>query len=268
MNDLLERSTAIEAAGEACAYPHARSAKKGRIRVGIILAAISIYAILICLCAYFISDSLTIGKRMAADRFNATKDTAASESYQRFYDISYEKAEKAHHVSNRATITLGNLRRKQKLEVLHARDVYYDIKEPENKSWLNPNRDASLWLEVPAKGIFTVDLKPAEYIIDDESQYVLIRVPKPELSEFSIEYEHVETLHFEKPGIFKESAKYGADLAKERLENSELNIKQEMLNSQELYKRAETSAEAILENLVRQLNPNVPELEVEIEFFS
>lgn len=262
MNDLLERSTAIEAAGEARAYPPARPAKKSRARAGVILAAIGIYAILICLCVYFITDSLTVGARTVTDAFDAAKDIAASERYQSFYDRSFEKAEKEHHVSNRAAITLGNLRREQKLEVLQVQNVIYQEGYYEGS---NTKKAPDSLLEVPGKGIFTVNLKAAEYIIDDEMQYVLIRVPKPELGEFKLEEDGIT---FIKELEDKKNVQDGIKLTQNQYKDAELNMKREMLHSQELYKRAETSAEAILENLVRQLNPNVPELEVEIEFFS
>lgn len=200
---------------------------------------------------------------MAEDAFDAAKDTKASESYQCFYDSSYEKAEKAHHVSNRATITLGNLRREQKLEVLQVQNVIYQEGYLEGS---NTKKAPDSLLEVPGIGVFIVDLKPAEYIIDDERQYVLIRVPKPELGEFKLEEK--DTTPIVTPDKKGTTEKDGINLTQNQYKNAEIAIKQEMLNSQELYKRAETSAEAILENLVRQLNPNVPELEVEIEFFS
>lgn len=39
-----------------------------------------------------------------------------------------------------------------------------------------------VWMEFYGDGIFTVDMKASEFIIDYDRQYVLVRVPRPELT--------------------------------------------------------------------------------------
>lgn len=239
------------------------------------LGALAISTILLCLCVYWIMDTFVVGTRAAIDSFDAAKDNAAEDAYQFFYDMSYDAAEKSHHVSNNVSITIDDLREKQKLEVLKVSDVAYDSLEPKDQGWLKElianitdifDADVVSWLEVPGNGVFTVNLQSGEFIIDEERQYVLIRVPNPELTEFAIDYENVELLLFEKGGAFKNSAKYGVDKAMEQLPSAELTMMQNVNNNQEFYKRAKESTEKMLVNLVKQLNPQLPNLVVEIEF--
>lgn len=234
-----------------------------------------ISALLLYICVYMILDIFSVGTNAAIDSFNTAKDEAAEEAYQFFYDKSYEAAEKSHHVSNNVSISIGDLKEEQKLEVLKVSDVVYEIPHPEDQSWFEEmiesvtglfNAEVESWLEVPGSGVFTVNLQAGEFIIDEERQYVLIRVSSPEMTEFAIDYENVELLLFEKGGAFKNSAKYGADKAIEQLQSAELRIMQNINNNQEFYKRARESAEKMLENLVKQLNPQLPDLNVEIEF--
>lgn len=240
-----------------------------------ILGALAISALLLCFCVYMILDTLTVGAGATIDSFNVAKDEAAEGVYQFFYDKSYEAAEKAHHVSNNVSISIGTLKEEQKLEVLKVSDVTYETPKPKDQNGFEGlianitgifDAEVVSWLEVPGNGVFTVNLQAGEFIIDEERQYVLIRVPNPELTEFAIDYENVELLLFEEGGAFKNSAKYGVDKAVEQLQSAELTMMQNVNNNQEFYKRARESTEKMLMNLVKQLNPQLPNLLVEIEF--
>lgn len=245
----------------------AKPKKKNSVRLTsrqFTLGALVISAVLLCLCVYWTMDAFAVGTDAAMDSFGVAKNETADEAYQFFYDMSYSSAEKAHHVSNNASITIGDLKEEQKLEVLKVSDVAYETSEPKDRGWFDA--DVVSWLEVPGNGVFTVNLQAGEFIIDEERQNVLIRVPNPELTEYAIDYKNVELLHFEKGGAFKNSAKYGVDKAMEQLQSAELTMMQNVNNNQEFYKRARESTEKMLVNLVQQLNPQLPDLVVEVEF--
>lgn len=260
-----------------CSQPP-RKKKSGRLsRQNFTLGALGISAVLLCLCVYLILDTITLGAGAAIDSFGPAKDEAANEVYQIFYDQSFKVAEEAHHVSNNASISIGNLHEVQKLEVLKVSDVSYETPNPEDQGWFADfvesivgilDADMVSWLEVPGSGVFTVNLQASEFIIDEERQYVLIRVPNPELAEFTIDYENVELLLFEKGGAFKNSAKYGADLAVEQLQNAELTMMQNVNDNQTFHQKAKDATINMLVNLVKQLNPQLPDLVVEVEFIS
>lgn len=279
MKNLMERFFKEAPTDELMVNEHQNKSKKkkseGLSRKQFILGALAISALLLCFCVYMILDTFTIGTGAAMDSFSTAKDEAAEEVYQFFYDKSYYAAEKAHHVSNNVSISIGDLKEEQKLEVLKVSDVAYETPDPKDQNWFEGliasitgmfDAEVVSWLEVPGNGIFTVNLQAGEFIIDEERQYVLIRIPSPELTEFAIDYENVELLLFEEGGAFKNSAKYGVDKAVEQLQSAELAMMQNVNNNQEFYKRARESTEKMLVNLVKQLNPQLLDLRVEIEF--
>lgn len=236
--------------------------------------ALAISALLLCFCTYMTLDMFTVDTGAIMNSFNAAKDEAAEEVYQFFYDKSYDAAEKAHHVSNRVSISMGDLKEQQKLEVLKVSDVEYETTDSEDKGWIkalfqdafNAETETMVcWMEVPGYGIFTVNLQAGEFILDEERQYALIRIPSPKMTEFAIDFEKVEVLLFD-DGKFRDSAKCGEDIAIEQLKGAEIKMKRDINNNQEFYKRARKTTETMLVNLVKQLNPKLPDLIVEIEF--
>lgn len=236
----------------------------------VIVASICIIALLIIATVYLLLDAVKIGAIAANDKYQSQKQIVSNQVKDKFHDIGAAQ----HHVSNRISISLGNIREQMKLEVLRVSEVDYQTKDDAKtllqmlsgklSDLFGPNIVS--WLEVPGYGVFTVDLQSAEFIIDEARQYVLIRVPFPELSDFTIDYKNVVSLNFEDSGIFKGSAAVGEDLAREQLQNAELTMLQKVKGNQDFYKSACNSAETILKALVLELNPKIPDLAVEVEF--
>lgn len=208
--------------------------------------------------------------------YSKAKSTSFEEVYEKSYQSSYELSESQHHVHNDIEISLGNVREIQRLEVLNVCDVDYQTPpEKENTFWKEFtdkvafwNEDVISWLEVPGSGVFTVNLKASEFIVDSAQQHVIVRLPNPELTSFTIDYQNVQLLNFEKGGLFKDSAKVGVDTAIKQLQDAELSMLQKVNNNQEFFKKAKSSAEIILINIIKQLNPNLPNLTVEVEFYN
>lgn len=242
----------------------------------------TIFTLVLCVffaafAGFFMLDSLTVGALAAKDQYSTVKNSVAEATESEFYERSYSFAEKQHHVSNDVSITIGTLQEQAKLEVLTISEVEYVTPDDEEKKnlfetiantvtgWFKA--DVISWLEVPGNGVFTVNLQSAEFIIDNQRQFVLIRVPKPELTNFTIDYSNVQLLKIEDNGLFKNSAKVGEDLAREQLQSAELSMRQNANTNQAFYKSACGSTEKILKTLVSQFNPQLPELTVEVEFF-
>ncbi len=242
----------------------------------------TIFALVLCVffaafAGFFMLDSLTVGALAAKDQYSTVKNSIAEATESEFYERSYSFAEKQHHVSNDVSITIGTLQEQAKLEVLTISEVEYVTPDDEEKKnifetiantvtgWFKS--DVISWLEVPGHGVFTVDLQSAEFIIDNQRQYVLIRVPRPELTNFTIDYSNVQLLKIEDNGLFKNSAKVGEDVAREQLQSAELSMRQNANTNQAFYKSACDSTEKILKTLVAQLNPKLPGLTIDVEFF-
>lgn len=239
----------------------------------------SVIVITLCLIltVFLFFDMFRVGAAAAENAFTQAKDAEADKVYQAFYETSYDAAEKAHHVSNRVSISIGDLCETQKLEVLAVSEVSYQENTLEEKEGVQGvisditgffNDEPISWLEIPGSGVFTVNLQLGEFIIDNERQSVLIRIPGPELTNFTLDYEDVEILYFDAGGVFKNSVKFGAAKAREQLKDAQLEMQQSVSNNQVLYKRAEESAENMLIQLVKALNPQSPELAVQVEFLN
>ena len=246
--------------------------KKHLSRAELTVGAVFVIAALICATVWLVLDTVKVGAIAALNQYQLQKETVANNIKQEFYNIG----EHQHHVSNRISISLGDIRKQMKLEVLRVSEVEYITSKDEADNLIHtlnskisdlfaPNIVS--WLEVPGYGVFTVDLQSAEFIIDEVRQYVLVRVPFPELSEFTIDYKNVELLNFEESGLFKGTASVGEDLAREQLQSAELTMRQKVKANQEFYKGACNSAEVLLRALILELNPKIPELTVEVEFF-
>ena len=122
---------------------------------------------------------------------------------------------------------------------------------------------------MPGEGVFVVDMAAGEYIVDNERRYVHIRVPYPELTNIYIDYENVKSLLF-KNGIFfynNEDYDTGEELAKKQLDIASVLIKKEFISNQKFYLSAQDAAKTSIEALVRQLNFDVEDLSVEVEFY-
>lgn len=253
--------------------PASRKSRRFAVKWSILVPIVCIF---LCLgiSTYCFLDMFAVGANAVDTAFTPAMEEASQKIYQQFYNTAYEMAEEAHHTSNRVSISIGNLRETQKLEVLAVSEVSYQAEKQEEQGGIAEaitgflNKESNSWLEVPGSGVFTVNLQAGEFIVDEVRQTVLIRIPGPELTNFTLDYENVEVLYFDEGGVLKNSAKYGVDKAMKQLQNAELELIQEVSNNQELYNRARAATENMLTQLVRQLNPHLLNLTVEVEFLN
>lgn len=221
--------------------------------------------IAICFCVliiiYCLFSSIERGGTAMAATYKTVYEAERDTAYQEKYEDYKVAAEEKYHVSNRVAIYVGSLQEEQKLEVLKVSDVEFIIENSKDNS-----SNIVSWLEVPGEGTFVVDLKAGEYIVDEERANVLVRVPFPELINVHIDYGNVRKILF-KNDIFNESYKIGEDLAKQQLDKADALLKKEFTSNQNYYINAQEAAKHTIEALVKQLNPDVPNLAVDVEFY-
>lgn len=218
-------------------------------------ALFAVFLIAALLLIYFGSD---IRSRHISDAYIAARDAEAESVYQRFYDTAFEQAEERYHVSNRAVISIGDVTRLTRLEVLTVSDSEFVI---ENES--DNDQKITSWLEVQGIGVFTVDLQAAEFITDAQRQYVLVRVWKPELTNCTISSTGD---HFWKNGIWNDSIKVGVELSREQMREGRQLVEDSIRRNRNFYDSALSAAESSIRSLVKSWNPDIPDLTVEIEF--
>ena len=217
-------------------------------------------AIAVLILAVVFGITSSIGK--AVDAARAAYPVAISEAAEQvegeFYNKGYDEGFTKNEVTNRAAISLDSLQMTSRLEVLEVHDVVFDIEKAED------NKDGiESWLEIPGKGVFTVDMRAAEFIIDENRGYVLVRIPKPEFTELTLE--KAEQLLCKNKGA-NDSIKDGTDIIDEQIKNGYIEIKNSFASNPIYFDSAKKSTVTMITNLVKALNPEVPGLTVEVEF--
>jgi len=236
-------------------------------------------ALLFCVGLYLLLDSFSVGASAASDAYHTSKDQTRQEVYNNFYQISYDKAEKDFHVSNRAAISVDFRQVENRLRVLEVFETSYitqgDAQSDSGftrifnqiKTGLkDPCKD--IWLEIPGKGSITVDLDAAEFIVDNVRESVCVRLPEPVLTSLGIDNKTgVTVLLFDDNGLLKDSVSDGNQVATSILAQSQEKLRAAIQSNDYLFECARNSAKQILNQLIRDLNPQYPDLLIEIEFF-
>ena len=263
--DLAERnepSTQIQPAPvKALAPENPEAPKKEKKRKNGGLFYVVIAALVLISAGLFVLGS-TRGSAAVREAFEREKAAAEENTYQAFYDTSYNAAENDYHVKNQAVITLSGIRETAELEVLSVSDIVYITKDAKNIF------DTRSWLQVPGTGVFTLDLAAGEFLVDNERRSVYVRLPKPDLSTDNITIDHtnVKVLNLDSSAIAS-SVRDGEQLAQQQLNEALTQIREDIKSNLEYYEYAEESARSLLETWIRSVNKDVEDLTVEIEFY-
>lgn len=207
-----------------------------------------------------LSDAAVNSAKKAEEAYSTTKTDTANAIITPAYQVAYQRAEKENHVANEVSIVVDSLQLKSDLRVLEVYDVEYSIHTADSNE-----AKIDSWLMIPGKGAFTVDMKAAEFIIDEERDYVLVRVPRPELKNCGIIYEEVKKLLYENGGC-KEDPDFGEEQARNQLEEGFLLIQERLCSDPMFYNSAENAARNIITSMVKALNLDVKNLTVDVEF--
>lgn len=231
------------------------SSKKSSI---VIVVSIIVMLLLITGSIVLMQGGISAGASALANSYNAAYNSERNSSYEKLYKSAFDRAEKNYHVSNTVIISLGDMEETQKLEVLTANDIEF----------ITENRDdntgnVTAWLEVEGQGTFVIDLRAAEYIIDNAHKYVLVRIPNPELTNVSITRTTRKMFSDDwKNGSYSE----GVNLAIKQRNEASLQIQKALLSNQYIFSNAKDVSVSMIQNLVKQFNPDIPNLDVEVEF--
>lgn len=226
-----------------------------------------IAVIAVAVAAHLLTDSIATGANAAMNAFGPTKDAEAEKIYNDYYNRSFSAAEAEYHVRNQVMINIGSVQEKSKLEVLRVSAVEYVIDD-------GTGNDAGVtsWLEATGTGVFTVDLAAGEYLVDNERHYVLVRLPEPEFTNASINHAELKLYKDNTVKILGSfefnngSTSAGEELAQHQREEAYMELKEDIASNQRFYQSARTSAENLIINLIKELNRDIPDLVVDIEF--
>ena len=110
-----------------------------------------------------LKSGIAAGAHALTNSYRVSYNSEKNASYQKLYQAAFDRAEKNYHVSNKVFISIGDVEETQKLEVLTANDIEF-ITEDRDENTGN----VTAWLEVEGQGTFVIDLRAAEYVIDNE----------------------------------------------------------------------------------------------------
>ena len=214
---------------------------------------------------------LVSGGMLARHHYQAVRD----ETYNCFYQTAFDLAEQQNHVSNEIAISVTSAKEVSRLEVLRAGDSVYLAKNADETD------DMISWVEVQGEGVFTTDLSAAEFICDSPRQHVLVKAPVPILSEFRISDSRTLFLKKDKqfqfpfwfpfigkPTFRNGSVQAGMNLAMDQRNEAYVQLEDSMKQNRYFHESAKDSAVRAIELLVKQWNPDLPDLQVDVEFYS
>lgn len=165
--------------------------------------------------------------------------------------------EQQHHTTDRASISIKELRETARLEVLRASDIVY----------LESDKDGiNVWISAPGNGVFTVDMQRAEIITDEVNNSVSIRIPKPELTSRGINYDQVEKIHFENKKWIFDNIIDGVDRYNEMMKEA-YDMLGNTFEGSFFRENAEKNALSMVSSIAKSANPDNPKLKVYVDFF-
>ncbi len=172
---------------------------------------------------------------------------------------AYDFAEHSNHVSNRISVEIEGLFEDTKLEVLKARDVEFVTDETDEKG------NITAWLQVEGEGVFTVDLKAAEYLYDAARDTITIILPYPELTLCRL-IKGSNILYKDSRLIGNGNYSEGEELAQRQIQKGYLAVYDYFLSNANFLRSAKKSAESLMTDFVKQLYPDDPEINVNVMF--
>lgn len=225
------------------------------------LPVILVMIILLCIIGFLILQMLKIAKASATEAYKETVAEVTQKTSQEYYDWAFQKAEEEYHVSNRVVLSIGDIKKQSKLEVLKVSDVEFIIHNADENG-----DNVTVWTAIPGNGVFTVDMSLSEFLLDNERHIIVARLPIPQLTGWSIDYDNIEIYNFDTGRIFNGNYSQGEAVAREQFKEGEEKIKNEFLSKQRYLNSAEESARILVTKFIRNLNPDIADLKVEIEF--
>ena len=207
----------------------------------------------------------TNAKNSCKESFATAYDETKQKTYDQFKQKAFDYFEAKNHVSNQATLTIGNIKEENSLEVLSVSDSWVKISEPDKDE-----DKTTRWVEFNATGVYTVDMSVSEFIIDDYNNYILVKLKTPQLSHIALDTNTKAYLYKYEKGFFELNGDYDSgvkmmlndraealDKLTEQLESNDANLA-----------RAKTSTENLIRTFIKNVNPgmNLKDSDIQIVF--
>ncbi len=199
----------------------------------------------------FFSISFGVTKNRCSETFDTIYQDTRQNTYNEIYQTVFDFYEGQNHVSNIATISIGNIQEENALEVLSVCDSWIKV---------SPESDDDIrWVEFNATGVYNVDMSRSEIMIDDYNKYVYVKLETPKLCHISVDTDAKVYLYKYNTSLLKWNGNYEAGTNEYLSDRSEaLDVLTEMLErNDENLDKAKKSAESLIRTFIINVNPNL-----------
>ena len=195
----------------------------------------------------------------ASEAYHSTQEECAQSTDEAFYTTAFDYAEDHYHVSQNVTINIDSVRESAKLQVYRVNDTVDVIHDKDDNG-------ITLWLEVCGDCVFTTDLQCAEFIVDQNRHYVLVRTPRPQIDgPVNLDYEKTQVLFYNNRK-FNESIETGVNLIDQHYKEGADLLETACKSNPAYVREAEKAAKRLIIQNVKKANPDIRDLTVDVEF--
>ena len=233
--------------------PARRAVKRRRINFSaIILSVLIILAASLNLALY----RITVAESTDAfdKAYAAAKETQTPVTYEQFYLAALEQYKTKNDIITDIAADYGS----GKLEVMK---IYDTISIPQAPT---EDEESSLTLVIPVNGVYTADLQLAEIITDQQRGTVRVRIPRPELSDFTVDYDKAKLV--DESGVVISAGKMSTpELARSQFEEKNIDVREQINTNKVFSENAAETARLKIISAVMAVNP-YENVETEVEF--
>lgn len=196
------------------------------------------------------------GSEAFTNYFYSVRDSQTSETRTRFYNAALEQ----YRTENKINTYIPTENNEGKLQVLKISDTVCIPQSEEDGG------ETGSYLEVPCSGIYTADLNLSEFITDQQRYSVTVRIPKPQLTSFTIDFDNIKLKN--SSGIIISNGNYTlSELAEQQIQEDDPVIRETLMSNRIFSESAEEAAGKIITELILAYNP-YEKITVDVEFIS
>lgn len=182
------------------------------------------------------------------------RDSQSEQTYDEFYEAAVEQYKPVYSLITDITTENGFL------SVFTAHDTSYIPQEASDSV------ESPFYIALTCSGTFTVDMHSAEIITDEQRKTVTVRIPRPELTDFTVDFDSAELINTS--GIkISSPGKSASEYAHEAAEEDDPVLMEKMLENKVFCENARDAAQKKIIQLIKAENP-YEDVTVEVEFIN
>lgn len=230
-----------------------RRRTRRRINLTAVIPA-SLIIIVSCISISLYNKTVRTGAEAFSAAYSDSRDKVSDEISREFYNAALVQYKPVYSTVTDMETENGLL------EVFRVSDISYIPHSPAG------GVETPFYIEIPCSGIYTVNMQNSEIINDEQRKHVTVRIPQPELTDFTVEFESARLI--DTSGITISSVgKSASEYAHEAADEDDPVLMENMLANRIFTENAEEAAKKILVQAISARNPFL-DITVEVEFIN